>query len=91
MDSNVILAEKASDNGDKNGYTFREIYKICAQSTEVTENVIANWNNNNTALVYLNNFNAILADRRRNLQKIQLGASIVILDNDTLNHLEDYR
>lgn len=83
-DSNIVFVKNISENE----FDFKEIYKYSKTHNFLITNSIGKWKNHNLAGMF---WNRSLANERKNLRGAILGTSVVILDNDTLNHLDDYR
>lgn len=83
-DSDVILVHRT----DVNQFTLTEIYKIHKNQEELHRREITTWiREQGFAIVKLR----ILARSRQNLNGTLLRSSIVITNNDSVNHLHDYR
>ncbi|GLV44411.1 yellow-c [Carabus blaptoides fortunei] len=83
-DSNIVICEKTEETE----FIFTEIYRYSRSRTELITRQFANWTEQNS----LGNFKPrILSQERRDLNDTLLSVCIVILDNDTINHLEDFR
>lgn len=66
---------------------FFLVYKITVNSPAISE-LYGTWSN----YTFVDNRTTkIISRRRQNLAKVQINASMVILHNETINHLNDYR
>lgn len=82
-DSNVVIVDFIGDGN----CILQQIYKIELTWTNIYENY-GFWNKTN-GLTDLRSTN-VLSRRRKNLKGKVLTASIVLTNNDTINHLTDY-
>lgn len=67
----------------QNIYTFFSVYRTAIDQPLIVENFFPNSPNERHELTAIS--------RRRNLGGIELRASMVVTNNDSLNHLDDYR
>lgn len=58
--------------------------------SELIEEIYGKWSNENNSFTDLRS-TKITSRRRQNLRRTILKASMVITNNDTLNHLDDYQ
>lgn len=86
MDSNIIMVSKA---GSDNIYKFEQVYKREQSPDHLEVENIGVWSPN-TRLQDTRD-TRVLARRRRNLMGMQLKTSMVVTNNDTLNHLDDLK
>lgn len=83
-DSNVVISLKTG----RNAFDLYEIYKYGKHDITIAVNNISKW-------ILREGFqkpvSRILSTERRNLNGTVLPSAVVILFNDTFNHLTDYR
>nr|APC94347.1 ionotropic receptor 1 [Pyrrhalta aenescens] len=86
-DSQIFFVEKEEKNGDY-FYRIKALYKLSADSSEFIENDLAEWNSKRGFQKY----NELSFSRNRtDLKGINLNISYVVTNEDTYNHLEDFR
>lgn len=85
MDSNIIVA---SYDDKQEQYDIQQIYKREQAPQLVTVEHFGHWSRHER--LQDERQTRILSRRRRNLMGMNFNTSMVILNNDTLNHLNDF-
>jgi hypothetical protein len=86
IDSNVILA---SFKNDQDKYDIEQIYKREQTPEELVMEHFGNWSEEGG--LHDVRETRVLARRRRNLMQFNFKVSMVIIHNDSLNHLADLK
>lgn len=86
LDSNIILVPRV---GHVKNYSIEQVFKREQTPDALVVEEFGSWSHGNG--LQDSRETRILARRRRNLMGMQLIASMVILHNDSLNHLTDFK
>ncbi|XP_053687299.1 uncharacterized protein LOC128736830 [Sabethes cyaneus] len=78
----ICAAKKANE------FSIMQVYRYSSNSDVVEEQPFGYWRR---GMVVKLRTNSVTANRRQNLNRFKLRASLVITNNDTINHLADYR
>ncbi|KAI2474132.1 Ionotropic receptor 75a, partial [Diabrotica virgifera virgifera] len=87
LDGQIFLIDKP-EKGIKQTYRVQSIYKISNESLEFMENDVGEWDVRDGFSRYNQ---LILSTNRSNIMGVNLNISYVVTNNDTFNHLEDFR